>query len=102
MYVHSLLTTSVRGSGVEPTTAASSGLGVSAFMNAAFGVRFLTSPPGLALAGAVRLAAAVVFAEVPVFLAAGASVFTADFLAATFFAVAMVVSFESWVGGQRE
>ena len=42
---------SVRGSGAEPTTAASAGLGVRAFMKAALGVRFF--------AGAAALSAAV-------------------------------------------
>jgi glucose/arabinose dehydrogenase len=40
MYAHSFLVTSVRGMGEEPTTAASCGLGVIGFMNAAFGFRF--------------------------------------------------------------
>ena len=41
MYVHNLLTTSVRAKGVDPTTAAKAALGVSGFMKAALGVRFL-------------------------------------------------------------
>ena len=41
MYVHILLTTSVRARGVAPTTAAKAALGVNARMNAALGVRFL-------------------------------------------------------------
>src|SRR6218665_1977035 len=60
---------SVRGRGAEPTTAARAGLGVSAFMKAALGVRFL--------AGAAVLAAGA-------FLAAGAV------FAGAFFAVAML------------
>ena len=43
---------SVRGSGAEPTTAASAGLGVSAFMKAALGVRFLAGAAAL-VAGAL-------------------------------------------------
>src|SRR5262249_9808423 len=39
MYPQSLLVTSVRGIGLEPTTAASVELGVIGFMNAAFGLR---------------------------------------------------------------
>src|SRR4051812_50159853 len=69
MYAHSLDTTSVRGIGLLPTTAASCGLGVSGFMNAAFGVRFL--------AGAFFAAA---------FLAGGAFFARAGFFAAALFA----------------
>jgi hypothetical protein len=39
MYAHSLLVTSVRGRGFEPTTSASAGLGVIGFMKAALGLR---------------------------------------------------------------
>jgi hypothetical protein len=39
MYRQSALVTSVRGRGFDPTTCASSALGVIGFMNAAFGLR---------------------------------------------------------------
>src|SRR5688572_33502362 len=39
MYAHSRFVTSVRGIGLEPTTSASAALGVTGFMNAAFGLR---------------------------------------------------------------
>src|SRR5262245_53558174 len=39
MYSHSRFVTSVRGIGFEPTTSASAALGVTGFMNAAFGLR---------------------------------------------------------------
>src|SRR5437762_849309 len=41
MYCQSFLVTSVRGIGVEPTTAESCALGCIGFMNAALGTRFL-------------------------------------------------------------
>jgi hypothetical protein len=41
MYDQSFFVTSVRGSGAEPTTAASCALGVIGFMKAALGVRFV-------------------------------------------------------------
>src|SRR5688500_18697193 len=45
MYSHSFLVLSVRGSGDDPTMAASCELGVIGFMNAGFGVRFFAAPP---------------------------------------------------------
>src|SRR6185312_8689782 len=75
MYTHSFLVISVRGIGLLPTTAASSGEGVIAFMKAAFGLRaaafFLA---GAFLAGAFLAAA---------FLAG--AFFADDFLAVLFF-----------------
>jgi hypothetical protein len=65
----------VRGSGLEPTTAASCELGCMGFMNAALGVRFL---PDLLVA----------FFRAVVFLAGFRALFLADFLAA-FFLVAI-------------
>lgn len=50
MYAHTFLVTSVRGSALLPTTAASAALGVIAFMKAAFGVRFAFFAFGLAAA----------------------------------------------------
>jgi hypothetical protein len=40
MYAHSFFVTSVRGIGLDPMISASAGLGVTGFMNAAFGCRF--------------------------------------------------------------
>src|SRR5688572_31541390 len=40
MYAHSFFVTSVRGIGLDPTIPASAGLGVTGFMNAAFGCLF--------------------------------------------------------------
>src|SRR6185437_5565378 len=71
MYSQTFLVTSVRGIGLSPMTAASEALGVIAFMNAAFGVRFLAAT---FLAGA--------------FLAAA---FFAGAFFAAFFAVAMLI-----------
>lgn len=68
----------MRGSGVEPTTAASAGLGVSAFMKAGLGVR---------LAAGAFLAAAFFFAAADV--GAASAVFVAGALAGAFFAVAI-------------
>jgi hypothetical protein len=96
MYSHSFLVTSVRGSGLSPMMAASAALGVSAFMNAALGARFLAGAAffvtGAAFfAGAAFLAGAAFFAGAA-FLAGAA------FFAGAFFAVAIDLSigFVSW------
>src|SRR5665213_2084605 len=52
IYTHSFLVISVRGIGLLPTTAASSGEGVIAFMNAAFGLRAAAFLAGAFLAAA--------------------------------------------------
>jgi hypothetical protein len=75
MYAQSFLVTSVRGSGLEPTTEARAGLGCIGFMNAALGVRFLA-------------AFLVAFFLAVVFLAGLRALFLADFFAA-FFLVAI-------------
>jgi hypothetical protein len=67
--------TSVRGSGLEPTTAAREELGCMGFMNAALGVRFLAD-------------FLVAFFLAVVFLAGLRALFLADFLA-VFFLVAI-------------
>src|SRR5215217_7178621 len=75
MYSQTFFVTSVRGSGLLPTTAASSAEGVSSFMNAALGLR--------AAAGFFAAAfGAAAFAGAAAFLAAG----LAAGLAAAFFA----------------
>ena len=82
-----LLTISVRGRGLSPTTADNSGLNASAFMKAGFGTRFL--------AGTVDFAA--VFPAVAVLTGdaffAGAVLAEAIFFAGAFFAVAIIDSF---------
>jgi hypothetical protein len=72
------LVTSVRGIGLSPITAASEALGVIAFMNAAFGMRFA---PVVFFFGAAFLAAGFFAGD---FFAAG--FFAADFFAGAFFA----------------
>jgi hypothetical protein len=75
MYVQSFFVTSVRGIGLDPTTAASLSSGCTGFMNAALGVRFF--PDFL-----------VAFFFAAVFLAGLRALFLADLLAA-FFLVAI-------------
>src|SRR6218665_2404044 len=71
MYSQILLTTAVRGSGLEPTTSARAADGVISFMNAAFGLRFPPAAAAVFLAAGAFLAAAGAFlAAVVVFLAA--------------------------------
>jgi hypothetical protein len=87
MYAQILLVTSVRGIGVAPTMAASGPLGISGFMNAAFGLRaafFFATFLGAAFFGAALRAA--FFAT----LRAGA--FFAGFFAA-FFAFFVAIDF---------
>jgi hypothetical protein len=95
-----LLTTSVRGSGVAPTTAAKAALGVKAFMKAGLGVRLVAGSDLVAVAlAATFLAGAAAFfagaAEVT-----GATFFAgaAAFLAGVFLAVAMMKFLWSEVG----
>ena len=83
MYSHTFLVTSVRGTGLAPITAASSALGVMAFMKAALGVRFLAG-------AAAFLAGAAAFFAGAAFLAGAA------FFAGAFFAVAMVADPLCW------
>jgi len=78
MYVHSLLTTSVRGTAALPITAASAALGVNAFMKAALGVRFL--------AGAFFAAGFLAAGFLAAAFFAGAAFLAAGFLAAAFLA----------------
>ena len=77
MYPQTYFTTSVRGSGMAPTTAAKWALGVIGFMKPALGVRFTSGLATFYAAG---------------FLAGAAAFFTAGFLAAGFFVVAILVS----------
>jgi len=97
MYVHNLLTTSVRANGVEPTTAANAALGVKGFMKAALGVRFLAGAFFAAfLAGAFLATAFFAGAFLAgAFLATGflAGAFLAGaFFAATFLAGAFLAT----------
>src|SRR4051812_7054091 len=95
MYAQSFLVTSVRGSGAVPTTIPSWALGVIAFMNAAFGVRFAAF---LAVFFAPDFAA---FLAPPFF---AAPFFAEDFLAPPFFAPFFAAFFAamlfSWDGEQ--
>jgi hypothetical protein len=98
MYAQIFLVTSVRGIGELPTTAASAGLGVIAFMNAALGLRF-------APAFFFFLAGAFFFAAVA-FLAAFFAVFFTAFFAvfftaffAVFFAAFFAVFFAAFFAG---
>src|SRR5690606_22078517 len=103
MYSQTFLVTSVRGSGLAPTMAASAALGVMAFMKAALGVRFLAGAAFLAatffagaaafFAGAAFLAGAAAFLAGAAAFFAGAAAFFAGaafFAAGAFFAVAMI------------
>src|SRR5690606_37481394 len=108
MYSQIFLTTSVRGTALSPMTAASSGLGVLAAMNAAFGLRagffaaalaagFLAAALAAGLRAAGFLAAAFVAAglRAAAFLAAGflaAGFLAATFLAATFLAAGFLAA----------
>ena len=93
-----MLTTSVRGRGAAPTTAARAALGVSAFMKAGLGVRLVAGAAFLAgvaafLAGAAAFLAGAALAAGAAFLAGAAA-----FLAGVFFAVAMMKFLWSEVG----
>jgi hypothetical protein len=77
MYSQIFFTTSVRGSGMAPTTAASMALGVIGFMKAVLGVRFTAGLAAFLAAG---------------FLAGAAAFLAAGFLAAGFFGVAILGS----------
>src|SRR3982751_7094065 len=87
MYSQTFFVTSVRGTGRSPMIAASELLGVIAFMNAAFGVRFLAGAFAFFAAFAAFLTGAAFF--VAAFFAAGRLAGAAFFPA--FFAVAMSI-----------
>src|SRR6185436_14533958 len=78
MYSQTFFVTSVRGTGRSPMIAASALLGVMAFMNAAFGVRFLAGAFAFFafFAGAAFLTAGFFAAFFPAFFAVAISILT--------------------------
>ena len=84
MYSQTFFVTSVRGTGLLPITAASSALGVMAFMKAALGVRLAAGAAAFFAGAAAFLAGAAAFT--------GAAAFLAGAFAGAFFAVAMIGS----------